>query len=617
MKKNLLLAALVIPLLSVSAQWTQTGGTVTVQPNTLHYMSGSYEVNGGGQAINKGNVNVQGDFTIDENTPNTEFRNKFTSGTEYGQLIINQNSPASGKIVGEYGETSHTQFYNQPIAFPYTDLTAEEVASLTGITNGEWSTHTANSGWNSSRYKNPVFTWWNEQHVLHHNAQADVLLPTANHNVNQGYYNLEPRLTDYTGTPANGTHTISGEKFNVENNFDVNIYGEWAYTYLDDFTMAMPNGWNIYTPGQPVNANGYASNLYHFGNPYTSNIDLSQILPLNGDVTHVYQVGGNEFDNIDHIGSSQNAPIQISTLVGGAWSADSNALNVRPYHTYRLKTKSDLNNFSFNLNDNIKTFNINANAMSYPSLTNRNSNDNQLYQVRVNINNSEGKQISRLYIIAHNDFQPAAQQGNEAYNLKIEESHDAIYTLQETAEGTIAEHLRHNKTYINGINATDYIGKPITIVNQVANAGDYNFTFDLTEDLINSGNKFYFEDSETGFFTEITEDFSYEFSMAETQERFNIYWNAMPETLNVSDITAVSKTLVYKDSGETFKVRFAENWNRADIYVYNVMGQLVHSAKSLDASMDYTLPLKGHTSAYIVKAVNENGEVATQKIIKK
>lgn len=616
MKKNLLIAALVIPLLSVSAQWTQTGGTVSVQPNTLHYMSGSYEVKGGGQAINKGNVNVQGDFTIDEINPNTEFRNKFTSGTEYGQLIINDAITPNGKIVGEYGETSQSQFYNQPIAFPYTDLTAGEVANLTGITNGVWSSHTANSGWSSDRYKNPVFTWWNEEHVLHHNAPTDLLSPTANHNVNQGYYGLEPRLTDYTGTPANGLHTISGNKFNVENNFDVNIYGEWAYSYLDDLTATMPIGWDTYTAGQPVVANGYASNIYSFGNPYTSNIDLQNILPSNSDVSHVFQYSGNTFDNTEYSSNSHNTMTKVAALNGTVWTGDVEALEVRPYHSFKLKTRLDLDNFSFNLNDDIKTFNIHDEAMTFATQASYRALNNNHFQVRVELNTPEGQEISRLYVVAHDVFQPAAQQGNEAYNLNIEEG-NAIYTLQETAEGSIAENLRHNKTYINGINATDYVGKPITIVNQVVDAGDYNFTFKLTQDLINSGNKFYFEDTETGYFAEITEDFSYDFSITETQERFRIYWNGTPEVLNVEDVTAVAKTLVYKNVDDSFKVRFAEHWNKADIFVYNVMGQLVHSAKGIGTSVDYVLPLTGQSSAYIVKAVSETGEVATQKIIKK
>ncbi|MDG4949954.1 T9SS type A sorting domain-containing protein [Weeksellaceae bacterium KMM 9724] len=630
MKKNLLIAAMVLPLLSVSAQWTQTGGTVSVKPNTLHYMSGSYEVKNGGKAINEGNVNVRGSFTIDNITePTTEFRNKYNGGTQYGQLIINESSTATGKIVGEFLNTAHTQFFNQPLAIPYTDMTAQEIAEQSNIQNPIEANHPRNGIFDPNRWKNSVYTWLNEDYALADMSLADKIepnsidkyFPTNYYSINLGFEELTSQLAEYKGTPANMVHDTWLDPVNINpgseaqvNNYSKNMFGEMLGTYLKDAFTAMPDHSAWSTPGRYNSPDGYGDNVYYFGNPYTSNIRLDSLLGHTGMIG-VTQFQQNNFDpNVDQ-GNSNIGPLilpLIATYNGGEWQGDLEALEVRPYHTFAFKQDPHMQIINFG--DREKTFGVDVDAPHYNTARNQSSTS---YQVKLELLKNDNT-VGRTYVVASSNYEAAAQAGNEAY-LEIHNSDfDQIYTLQENADGTVNQELMNSKVYINGINAETYTAKPVMLANQVANPGQFTIKANLSNNVLNSGNEFYFEDAQEGFIQNITEDFEYTFTANETTtDRFRIYWNGTPEVLNVSEVESVAKTLVYKNVDDTFKVRFAENWNKADIFVYNVMGQLVHSAKSVDASIDYTLPLKGHTSAYIVKAVSDKGEVATQKIIKK
>ena len=167
------------------------------------------------------------------------------------------------------------------------------------------------------------------------------------------------------------------------------------------------------------------------------------------------------------------------------------------------------------------------------------------------------------------------------------------------------------------MNATDYVALPIQLAIQAPQGGTFTLKAEHTTALLESGNKFYFEDTETEEIFEINEDFAYTFSVTQSDSnRFRMYWNGIPEQLSVKDMNLIAESVVYKDA-DLFKVRFAEDWNRADVYVYNLMGQLVHSAKQVNTSSDYVLPLRGQAAAYIIKAVGDNGNVMTQKIISK
>lgn len=619
MKKNLLIAALVIPLLSVSAQWTQTGGTVVVKPNTLHYITGDYVVSDG-NSLNEGNVNVRSDFAVDAG--GAEFRNVWTDAQNYGQLIINDASTSTGVMIGEFKNTEHTQFYNQPLGIPFIGITALQAAEQAQIPNLYWANHPADGTFNNQRWRNAINVWDNENYAIRDLREDDEIgtdyEPYRYYSLNQLSDELEIRLSEYAGTPANASYNIALANYTISpgsessvNSYSRNIFGEMLGTYLKDPFVEMDySDWS--TPGRVLKPAGFGENLFYFGNPYTSNISLAPSL-IGGPVVGVQQRGGTYFDPNTNQGNSNltlSSQDHIATWDGSNWAGDVKALEVRPFHTFIIKTNGEFN--TLNINETNKTFDLVNDA---PFFIDR-SVSAPLYQLKMELSQDD-QYIDRTYIVASSNFEAAAQAGNEAYRTDLNNQTDAIYTLQENEDGSVNQELIANKTYINGINQDSYVAKPIMLVHQVTEPGDFTFKGVLSAGVLNSNNEFYLEDNETGQFHNITADFTYDFTATESStDRFRIYWNGIPEQLSVKDMNLIANSVVYKDA-DLFKVRFAEDWNKADVYVYNLMGQLIHSAKQVNTSADYVLPLRGQTAAYIIKAVGDNGNTMTQKIITK
>ena len=638
MKKNLLMAALILPLLSVSAQWTQVGGTVKVMPNTLKYVEQNYEVTGTSSTLNEGKINVRGDFnaaTAATGMTGAGFHNVWTGRNDYGQLIVDAENMASGTIDSQYklpGGFAYT-----PVTFPFTDMTAGKAASQSEITNGTFQDFSATSddGFMPGRYRNTIWTWHNSDdgrpesfYFQHENAENNSLTPELYHAINTGNQasdDTPPNTATknaYLGIPENGNGgiTLESSAYTMGYSWSANDVGELFASYVEDVAVAKPTGWRMATaadneqPGtttEGVAANGYGDNISLFANPFTSNIQLNGVDTPNAlnNITHVFYIVDNTYED-DYQGSTDGSQVYVTTLDGNGEPATGNvadALLVRPHETFFFKASGAVN---VALGENVKTFE----PKTTTNFTERNGNfNNGFYQVTLDLFNNLGEELNnKAYVFASNEIQPNVRSRYEAYNTTI--GNLGFYSLQENADGTVFADLADQKVLINGVNATDYVALPIHL--GFKGQGTFTVKTRLTQNLANSSNVFYFEDTETGLIFEVTPDFEYTFTSAgNTEDRFNMYWNGIPENMATDDVNTVSQTLVYKDNKE-FKVRFAETWNKADVYVYNMLGQLVHIAKGVNTANDYLLPLKGNASAYIVKAVSDNGEVSTQKIVK-
>lgn len=627
MKKNLLVALAAGMMLPLGAQWTQVGGTVTVEENTLKYVSGTHDVKGTSVETNYGNVNVRGDFGVEATAT---FTNKFdeTNPTNYGQLIISDQSAATGSVIGEFETPGSDIFYVQSLAVPYTGVTASALADMAGIAGEDWQNHTKDGVFSNTRYQNPVWHHENTKYSVDDMASAETITtgsttfsPADYYGVNNGYEGLSVRMSEYYGQPANVAHSVDVTAYTIDrgsetvvNNYSRNQFGEMIGTYLTDLTAMMPTGWN--TPGR-VEKGTYGDNLYLYGNPYTSNMNLNSNLPTDGKVTHVLQFGGATISDGGNDGSisSTTKPFRYAILIGGSWMNETDALEVRPFHTYEIKT--DGSTFSYTLNEANKTFDIDAQALTFD--TGRSS-YSEVYYIKLDLYDQWGRNVGTdCTVAAAAEYDAANVAGNQVYwGPYLPESKDGLYTLDENADGSV---VSYQAVRFNGVNTFEYVGLPIAVGHQVSNlydGGAYSIQMNkFSDSLLDGVNVFYFEDKETGFITEITEDFVYDFNATESStDRFVIYWNELPETLSVTDVR-LSQTKVYKDSDD-FKVRFSTEWRTADVFVYNMLGQLVHSAKNVNTAVDYTLPLaENNAAAYVVKTVGDNGEIKTDKIVKK
>ena len=652
MKKNLLLAALVVPLLSVTAQWTQVGGTVAVKPGTLKYVQQTYTVNNtvnASKTLNEGKINVRETFQVvdADKADGSGFQNIWTGRNEYGQLIVNIQYDALGKIISQYNLPSGFDF--QPLALPFNEYSYEDVHTDTGLTPNYVSYVAGpNNGFMPGRYQNSLWTWQNSlggpsSFYFENVGPGDFMDPYLYHALNDWNGVFNSGTKSFLGDPHNGylsINTVSAPLYEMTTAWDVNQVGELYGSYVEDVAVAKPDGWRMATPSDNeqtgvadgVPANGYGNNISLFGNPFTSNINL---LGANGtlaltNVSHVYYITSNTYE-ADGQGSTNPSNVKVTTIdentggiATGEGAINASALVIRPHETFFVKARdvgndgliSNDNPATINLGEAVKTFDLKATEDLGTTPTSRNANhvnDNGFYQVALDIyDQNENDLNARNFVFASDRVTPNTPSNYEAYYTSF--GNVGFYSLQENPDGTVYEEWATQKAMINGVNANDYIAKPIHLV--FKGNGTFTVKSVLTNNLINSANRFYFEDRETGEIMEVTEDFAYTFTNnGTTGERFFMYWNGLPETMAVEDVAVAAQTVVYKNNRE-FSIRFADTWNKADVYVYNMLGQLVHTAKGVNAAQDYHIPLKGGAAAYVVKSVSENGEVATQKIVK-
>ena len=277
MKKNLLIAAVVLPLLSVSAQWTQVGGTVKIEPNTLKFVNQNYEVKGTSTTLNEGFVNVRGNFTATTepiSTTSTGFHNVWTARNAYGQLIVNEASTTSGKIDNQYNLPTGFDFVS--MAFPFKGYTSAEAAANAGITSPQYPVYTPgpDDGFDHNRYTASVWTWHNsagdpKDFYFENNQAGTILTPEL-------YHGLQGTFTGtkgFLGVPENTAKTISGAAYAITTSWDANNRGELYASYVEDVAVAKPNGWIMATSADGeqsgvadgVAAGGYGNNISLYG----------------------------------------------------------------------------------------------------------------------------------------------------------------------------------------------------------------------------------------------------------------------------------------------------------------------------------------------------------------
>ena len=108
---------------------------------------------------------------------------------------------------------------------------------------------------------------------------------------------------------------------------------------------------------------------------------------------------------------------------------------------------------------------------------------------------------------------------------------------------------------------------------------------------------------------------SVSYTHLDVYKRQGLYYEQPAGVLGTSELLRGQTVVAKKDSG--YVVRFNKNWKSADIEVYSVSGQLLHSAKKVSTYNDYQLPLDNSVNTvYVVKVKSENGEIVTKKIIK-
>lgn len=635
MKDNYLIWLMSLSLLSgfAIAQNANVVGNikVKVEPNTLFYfgedLNLTEDVTENIVFENAGNVKIDGNFNNTHLT-GENFVSTWINKDTYGQVIINQSSDA-GKLAMEKGKIDPSLFAWGQFAIPfgYTDA-QEAMQNLFGVDYTS-STNRYNASmmvWNNNK---PRFDHLNSSSALNPGDYVILNLSDAAGNV-LGAMNTNDVLI-YKGAPTNKVHSITGISSNfyqtIGNEWndwrsEQNYYSEKYHTYIEDHLRDLAT--------DPAN---YGKHSYQFGNPYTSNIDLS--LFADSNLIGVFKFGNLDWEEGVGSSSSTGAAKKV-TYNGTTWAGDAETLIAKPFEPFVLTYADEQIPSSFDFNDSMKTFSMtSADHESVQPLIPGNSNyqteginSSDFYQLRLNLyDENDSFTGNRVFVVVTNGVENGTPNTLESEYSDFSDR-NGFYLAQEDPEG-LPVNSSARKMDINTVNL-DFVNKPIPLFlnREVGDANGYYLKAELfygnifnklngENENYSDQNSFYFYDQSEDIFIPITTDFSYYIGPDDVygeKTRYEVYWNADPDgRLGLGEELAGS-TIVYKDQ-LVHKVRFNENWTTAEVKVFDLSGRNIQTFNNVETKTDLTIKLD-IPGVYFVRIKANTGEVYTQKILK-
>lgn len=653
-RKLLTLGALGLALV-VDAQFlTYVGdkGQVYVKQGALVYNGGGMRTVGSGLVDNSGNIMVVGGASAKFATTTTSGTDKTDGGNiimrmtndaigslRYGQLYIKGLSQANitGIVDKEFKDKKHGDY--QQVAIPFFGKNMGEFAKEAGI---------APSGLGARWSKKEALVWDNP------NVVFETLTNNDKTKANTAYYAIG---TEAGSSYANGvvtvkgvpyadniTESLSGAGANVD--FGVagrglNKYSERYNSYLQDFAYI--------NTGEEAWTGDFGKDIYQFGNPFLTNLDLSRLAEKFIDIIAVriesQGVVSEKLNYGTRTYATQGAKY-ISYDNTGVAIGDVNAV-IRPLQTFVIKTSGDIDNKVLNFDD-LRSFAYTPRAEATNKVTDglttsslRNSNTllrtnslsslsarrtlsattsvvKQLDIIALDIN---GDEIGRTYF----NVRPNAVTGVEPSEKKrqvIASSSNIIGTFEEKKEGGFDE-VAANKywLYINEANENDFKGKelPLALYSNDIKYLKFNIRENATlideNASLSNGESFYIKVGD-----EIKEIRNGMLVPSNTNYYGLFYGNpnAKEEKLEEPVIERVNRTetdLVLDANTGEYKLLFASDWNTATITVYNRFGRVVSTA-TVDAKNDYTVNIPNIIGVYIVRAVSDTGVKFSKKVLK-
>jgi hypothetical protein len=659
MKKNLLAIGLLAFSFSVQAQ----NVLLNVDANASFYVSeGALVYNGGGlQTKGNGMVDLHGNMMVvgtgadalrtvtAANAAKTDGGNIVirlnTVGapatSTYGQLYI--DGIAQGNLTGIVSKEYKTARqgngnYYQQIAMPFSGKVLGSLSSELG------------KGFSQTRYsRNEILKWNNALVVSDHvtnlaNTTSDptgyymlgsnnnnltldtppAALPTIAPTVTGTVFTLNG--TPYTQTAAAATLQNAGNGISFGSGGNaVNQYNEKYNTYLQD---------QFETSGTPWSGT-YGKNIYQFGNPFFTNIDLTRIgyaeTAATGDGNNITNIWGVRYD-----------PGVVSTLSNGSTYStgakiitydtttriplgDINLGVLKPMQTFVLKLRDNTNQ-TLNFNT-LRRFNSTARAdgTNYSVTAAKTTGNGTIKQLGVIALDAAGNEIGRTYYVVS----PAMTTGHQttlATSVQATSTPaNAIGTFEEDpAGGYDTNYLSSYWLYINEANEVNFQGKNIKLVNYdygVANNA-VNYKFEIFENgeavpagthQLSSGIGFYYK-AENGSLVAAANGATLPISSAVS----DLYYGQPANVLATANAVKPSRTVVvYNPAITNYIVRFDPAWKKADIQVFDMSGKLIITKAGVSTSKDFVIELDGSLrNSYVVKIVADNGETVNAKILK-
>lgn len=657
MRKSLFAIGLLAAINSVQAQdvllHIDDTATTYVSEGTLLYAGGGLQTRGTGIIDVHGNVMVEGTSTAAFRTVTTAGGAKTDGGnivlrlnnpgsfatSTYGQLYVNGVSAANltGVVSKEYRTGRHGNGnYFQQIALPFA-----------GKPYSTLSTELAKTFGTTRFTQNEILTWNNTNAVSNHvtnlanttpNAPAYYMLGSKNNNLDLS--TPPATLATIAPTTTGSVFTLNGNPVRSEdlaavplqnggnvsfgvNGNGINQYNEKYNTYLQD-QLSMTTGYFV---------GDYGKNIYQFGNPFFTNLDLSRIGYIEntagGAVTD-----GNNISNIWGVkyttgtistyanGSTFTTGAQIQTFTTAGVPVGDTGLIIQPMQTFVLKLRD---NSAQTLNfSTLRRFSntVRAASTNYTVTAAKNTNTGTVKQLGIIALDQAGKEIGRTYYVVTPNSTTGHQTTSATTVQAAATGGDAIGTFEESLNGGYDYNNTNYWLYINEANEVNFKGKNVKLVTY-SPAVVKSYKFEIKEDAepiadgahaLSAGIGFYYK-AANGTLQQAVQGAV--IPVAGTE--YDLYYGEPSNiVLATNDTKAPVRTLVvYNPAIDNYIVRFDPNWKKADIEVYDMSGKLVISKKNAETSKDFVIELdKNIKNSYVVKVVSSTGDVVNTKILK-
>lgn len=665
MKKNLLAIGLLGAICSVQAQ----NVLLHVDNSANMYVSeGALVYNGGGlQTRGTGLIDLHGNMMIEGLTANNDVVRTLTTGgaakTDGGNIVLRLNTPGSAAtstygqlyingltqaavtatVSKEFRTPAHgTTNYFQQVALPFSGKVLSTLSTE------------LNKAFGTTRFTQNEILKYNNPSVVsdHYTSLATTttdptgyyMLGSKNNNLNTA--TPPAAWPTIAPTPAGSVYTLNGTPYapllanvtlqNAGNGINfgsggnaINQYNEKYYTYLQDQFEGTATPWS----------GTYGKNIYQFGNPFLTNIDLSKIgfteSATIGDGNAISNIWGVRYDpgvvTTLSNGGTYSTGAQIQTFDLSGVPAGDVGLIIKPMQSFVIKLR---NNTAQTLNFNtLRRFSNTARAAAtnysvtaLKNATNATTVTSSLKQLGVIALDASGNEIARTYYVVSPDLATGHQTSVDTTVQAACSTVNVLGTFEEAPTGGWdSNYLSSYWLYINQANENNFQGKNIKLANYdygvTNNAVSYKFEIRENAELVPAGT--HALSSGIGFYYKAPNGTVQQINQGDVVpiagDLYDLYYGPPESVLATSNTNAKpSRTIVvYNPEITNYIVRFDPNWKKADVQVYDMSGKLVISKKAVNTSTDFVIELDNSVkNSYVVKVVADNGEIVNAKILK-
>lgn len=675
MKRKIFTLGLLSLAFSANAQsllGVQDQASLHIKEDALIYSGGEVKTVADGVIDNFGNVMIVGGGFKTVTASNTNktnggnfilrlWSNATTNGSivnggtiiKYGQLYIdNQTSQAqvTGIVDKEYKDNSHGAYQQMAIPFykkKFSELSTELNANLSGNRRNR----TGVLVWNNSKVRFDHFEPTNNTtdiklagHAVANNGA------TSYYAIGSRYFNafsggtlntLSTNVFTIKGVPFAGniTATLSGAGDGIDfgvGGKNTNYYREQYKSYLGDHWEHSSSPWT----------GNYGKNIYQFGNPYLTNINLKYIGTI---IDNLMGVRVEPSTSVKATGA-ETGGVYVSYNSAGVAIGDVKQVIVRPMGTFEIKLSGpsvrvldfgQLRKFAYEANSsNTSTYNGGVTVQSESSnkdfvlselstnstakIANARLSSSTVKQLGVIALDADGKELGRTYYVVYADGvsgQPTKFSSQVTANSKT-----IIGTFEESKKGGVDEDLINSYwLYINEANENDFKGKEVPM--RIYSSDVKSLAFEILENAediadgqerLSSGESFYIFDGKKHVLVGNNKKIS-----VSSDANFGLYYGKPAELVSqkntIATIQKPSATiLAYDESIAAHKILFDPEWKKATVQVFDLSGRLIFSQANVDATKgEFVVNLPSAVrGTYVVTAVSETGKKFSQKVIK-